>query len=110
MNKKPRLYDLVTNVLITGICIAGLLGVWEQYSQAKHINNLFNLIEQQNIISATRQGYLNQRIDLVDLSARNANNTAQSAWSQADKSRVRRYEWMIGKTTDEIDAIALRMK
>ena len=61
-------------------------------------------------VSSNRQNYLNRRIDLVDIAAGEATNMAHSAWDTADSTRTDKWDWMIGKTTDEITKIYLERK
>lgn len=103
--EKPRLYDLHSNILLVIICICGLSICWTQFKQAETITKLTISLEQQKKISQERQTYLNRRIDLVDLAIRDANITAESAWLMADKKKTSKWNWIEGRTTQEVTAI-----
>jgi hypothetical protein len=102
--EKPKINDLITNILIIIVCTCSIILCNQLFQNVKHINELSLLVKQQEKLSAARQGYLNRRIDLVDLAARDATITANSAWDQADKTRTDD-SWMEGRTTEEIDSI-----
>lgn len=99
-----RISNLITNILIIIVCICSIVLCGQLLKNTEYINELSFLLKQQEKISAERQGYLNRRINLIDLAVRDATIIANSAWDQADKTHTDD-SWMEGRTTEEIDSI-----
>ena len=102
---KPSPNDLITNILVVIICFVCLISCSTSILLLREIDNLRADLVNQRATFDKRHLYLNRRIDLADLAARDANILAESAWTIADKKRTDKWHWIEGLTTDEISLV-----